>query len=121
MLVLSVSLLLNALIVFPVSLGMLSGQPGMDAAFGAQSDARSILASVYLAIGLVSVAGLAGLALGYGSVVIPMAAGLLILQVVYKAITVATVGVASPVVMTNIVVILVHLITLAILARTWAA
>lgn len=121
MLMLTASLLLNALIVFPVSIGMLSGQPGMDAAFGTQSDARSILASVYLAIGLVSVAALGGLALGYGDVVIPMAAGLLVMQVVYKTITIATVGTASPVVMTNVLVIVVHLITLAILARSWSA
>lgn len=114
---LTISLLVNAVIVFPVSYGMLSGQPGMDAVFGTTSAARHILASVYLGIGLVSVAGLAGLALGQSQYVVPMAAGLLVMQVTYKLITVVTVGLASPVVLTNIAVIGVHAVTLAVIAR----
>ena len=117
MTMLTISLLVNAMIVLPVSYGMLSGQAGMDAAFGATSAARQILASVYLAIGLVSVAGLAGLAFGQSQHVVPMAAGLLVMQVTYKLITIVTVGLASPVVVTNIAVIVVHLITLTVLAR----
>ena len=114
---LTVSLILNAVIVFPVSIGMLLNQPGMTVAFGPESDARRILASVYLAIGLVSVAGLVALALGPTPVVVPMAAGLLVMQVVYKMITVVTVGMSSPVVMTNVAVIAVHLVTLVVLSR----
>ena len=111
-------LLVNALIVFPVSVGLLSGQPAMDSAFGAPSDARQLLASVYLGIGLVSLAALANLAIGYSQPVVPMAAGLLVMQVVYKLLTVLTVGVTSPVVLTNMGVIGVHLITLIALARS---
>lgn len=111
------SLVLNALIVFPVSIGMLSGQVGMDAVFGPPNTARQILASIYLAIGLVSLIALGGLALGYSSIVIPMAAGLLTMQVIYKLITVVTVGFGSPVVLTNLFVVAVHCVTLAGLAR----
>ena len=118
MLMLTLSLGLNALIVFPVSLGMLSGTPGMVAAFGPDSDARQILASVYLAIGLVSLAAMIGLMSEYRDIIIPMAAGLLMMQVVYKLITVATVGLGSPVVLTNIAVIVVHTATLISLLRT---
>ena len=116
-----ISLLLNSVIVFPVSVGMLTGQAGMESVFGAPSPARHILASVYLAIGLLSLIFLAGITLGYGSVVIPMAAGLLILQVIYKLITVGTVGIGSPVVLTNLLVVAVHLVTLVQFARQTAA
>ncbi len=112
-----ISLLVNALIVFPVSIGMLTDQPGMDAVFGAKSDARTILESVYLAIGLISVAGLVAIGLGQSAQIIPMAAGLLILQIVYKLITVTTVGISSPVVLTNLAVVAVHTVTLVTLAR----
>ncbi len=113
----SVSLVLNVLIVVPVSIGMLTGQAGMDAVFGPTSPARQILASVYLAIGAVSVMALAGLLLGHGPTIIPMVAGLLILQVVYKLITVGTVGLGNPVVLTNLLVVVVHSVTLVVLAR----
>lgn len=118
---LTISLLVNVIIVFPISYGMLSRQPGMDDVFGPTSAARRILASVYLAIGLVSIVGLAGLALGQSQYVVPMAAGLLVMQVTYKLITVATVGLASAVVLTNIAVIVIHTVTLAVLARIFRA
>ncbi len=111
------SLILNAVIVFPVSVAMLTGQAGMETVFGPQSPARQILASVYLAIGLVSVVALAGLAFGYSSLVVPMAVGLLIMQVGYKLISVGTVGLGNPVVLTNLLVVAVHCVTLAVWAR----
>ena len=114
---LAISLLLNCLIVFPVSFGMLAGSAGMTAAFGPPGDARQILASVYLAIGLLSAMGLVALLAGYGEVIRPIAVGLLAMQVVYKVITVATVGLASPVVLTNLAVIAVHGVTLVTLLR----
>ncbi len=111
------SLILNAVIVFPVSVGMFTGQVGMEAVFGPASPARQILASVYLAIGLLSVIALAVLALGYSSLVVPMVVGLLVMQVVYKLITVGTVGLGNPVVMTNLLVVAMHSVTLAVWAR----
>ena len=114
---LTLSLVLNAVIVFPVSIALFQDRPGMEAAFGAQSDARSILASVYLAIGLVSAAAIAGLAAGWGEIIRPMAIGLLTMQIVYKIITVWSVGLASPVVQTNLLVVLVHTLTVVMLVR----
>ena len=117
MTLLTMSLLINCLIVFPVSFAMLTGQPGMHAAFGPASDARQILASVYLAIGAINALGLIGITLGYGMIVRSFAVGLLATQVGYKLITVLTVGLASPVVLTNLAVVVVHTVTLAALLR----
>lgn len=117
----TVSLLVNIVIVFPVSVGILLNQPAMTAAFGPQSDARAILASVYLAIGLVSVIMLAGLASKNSDLIATMAIGLLSMQVVYKTITILTVGFASPVVVTNLCVIAVHAVTLGLWARAQMA
>lgn len=112
---LALSFLVNCLIVFPVAGSMLRNTPQMTRSFGVDSVARRLLASVYLGIGTTSMVALALMALGRTEMVSSIALGLLPLQIVYKAMTVITVGVTSPVVRVNLAVIGLHSITLAVL------
>lgn len=103
------SLMLNIVILIPVTLGLITGAGWADQAYGARSPARDILLSVYLAILLVSCALLIWK--------IPMAvAALLLVQIVYKVTTPIAVGtVANPVVATNLLIAAFHTITLALI------
>lgn len=115
-----VALVLNLLILVPLCAALLSRNPRMDQSFGPETDARLILTSVYIAIAVVSAALL--LALWSGAAwVLPASLALLAVQIVYKLTTAALVGVASPVVMTNLFVVAVQLATCAAVAATWHA
>jgi len=80
-------------------------------ACGPDVAARRILISVYLAI-----AGLSALLLVWpgGSFLIP---GLLAVQIVYKVVTVAGLGMVHPVAMTNLAIAGLHTVTLLIIWR----
>jgi hypothetical protein len=103
---LTFSLALNLVVLFPVCAGLVMRGPRMTSVFGEWTPARGILLSVYLAIAVASAALLAW----------PdprMAAVLLGLQVVYKVTTPLTVGtVRNPVVISNLVIAATHLVTL---------
>ena len=88
---------------------------GLDAAFGPDTDARRILASVYAAIGIVS-AGLIALHVAQHPRAVPMTVALFAVKIAYKLTTVATVGLGSPVVITNLVVVAALAAALAALA-----
>jgi hypothetical protein len=107
----TVSLVLNILVLVPVCAGLLTGAVWADAAYGPASPARGILLSVYLAILLLS----AGLLIHQ----VPAAvAALLLVQVIYKATTPLTVGsFGHPVVMANLAIVAVHAVTLFMLWR----
>ncbi|MEL6189407.1 MAG: hypothetical protein AAFU79_32695 [Myxococcota bacterium] len=101
------SLVLNLLVLIPVTAGLLRDAPWVRAAYGTRSPARSILLAVYLAILLVS-AGL--LVVDAPEAVL----GLLSVQVVYKLLTLLTVGSARhPVVASNVGIALFHAATVA--------
>ena len=105
-----VSLVANCVIVFPLSYLLLVHKPKrMERVYGPDTDARRILASLYLAIGVVSVRALME---SDEPTAMAMAAPLLGLQIVYKMLTVVTVGLTSPVVITNVGVTALHLYTL---------
>ena len=103
---LTFSLVLNLIVLFPVCTGLMMRDPRMTSGFGDWTPARGILLSVYLAIAVASAVLLAR----------PdprMACVLLGLQVIYKLTTPFTVGtVKNPVVVSNLVVAVVHLVTL---------
>jgi hypothetical protein len=101
------SLILNIVILIPVCLGLITDAKWANTVYGEASPARAILTSVYAAILLVSCVFLIWKD--------PTAvAALLIVQIVYKVISLATVGsLAHPVVMTNLLVATFHAATLA--------
>lgn len=109
---LAIALTLNCLIVFPLSYALLTQSSGMDAPFGPDSDARRILACLYGTIGLISAYGLLQLGLGQRAVAVQIAFVLFPMQIIYKLATVPVVGLASPVVLTNLFVVVVLLVTL---------
>ncbi|QUJ75845.1 hypothetical protein KDD17_12985 [Sulfitobacter albidus] len=111
-----VSHALNVLILIAVVPALWRDAPGTAEAFGPDTPARRILMCVYLAILLTSVVALIlagmghyGMALTIGLVLFPM-------QILYKTATAFAVGIDNPVVITNLVVVVVHSITLATLA-----
>lgn len=105
------SLLLNVAVLVPVCASLVGNAPWVRAAYGEDTPAQRILLSVYIAIGVVSVALLIRRE--------PTAvAALLVVQVVYKLTTPFAVGtVANPVVASNLVIAAFHTATLAALWR----
>lgn len=104
------SLLLNIVVLIPVCLGLIIEASWVDSAYGAESPARGILLSVYLAILLGSVALL----------FCPdpkLVISLLSIQVIYKLTTPFTVGMHNSVVVSNVLIALFHLVTIALLVR----
>lgn len=112
---LSAALILNLLILVPVVTGLIGQSAGMDAAFGPLTDARRILTCIYGAIAVVSAALLWLHAIDHDWAV-PMTVALFAVQITYKLATGVGVGVASPVVVTNLFVVAVQLAALATLA-----
>ena len=108
------SLLINVVVLIPVSAGLLVDAAWAAAAYGDPSPARGILLSIYAAILAVS----AWLLIERNAVLV---APLLLVQVVYKLTTPITVGsLTNPVVISNLLVAAVHLVTLALILRNLA-
>jgi Na+-transporting NADH:ubiquinone oxidoreductase subunit NqrB len=101
------SLLLNIAVLTPVCAGLISNASWVRASYGEATQARGILLSVYLAIGIVS-------ALLLFVREPKFVAALLLVQIVYKLTTPLTVGTfANPVVMSNLGIAAFHSVTLA--------
>ncbi|MEM6760346.1 MAG: hypothetical protein AAF601_12790 [Pseudomonadota bacterium] len=109
---LTFTLAVNIAILVPVIFGLALGN--MDDAFGPATDARRILACVYFAIAVLS-AVLIALHLGKHSWALPMTLALFAMQIAYKLATVATIGLGSPVVVTNLAVVALQLTVIATL------
>ena len=107
-----VSLLVNVLVLIPVCMGLMWDLPRISSVYGSYSPARGILLSVYGAILLVSILLLFR--------PLPLlVAPLLLVQVLYKLTTPFTVGsFTNPVVISNLLVAVLHLITLYLILRT---
>ena len=105
------SLILNIAVLAPVCTGLITDATWARASYGDASHARSILLSVYLAIGIVSV-----LLLFWRDP--KLVTALLLVQVIYKLTTPLTVGTfAHPVVMSNVVIAAFHAATLCFIWR----
>lgn len=106
-----ISLVLNVLVLVPVVGGLVGSATWAEEAYGPPTPARGILLAVYLSILLMSCVLLVRPE--------PRAtAALLSVQVVYKLLTVATVGILlHPVVLSNFAIAGVHLVTLWRLSR----
>ncbi|MEL6550399.1 MAG: hypothetical protein AAFQ54_09160 [Pseudomonadota bacterium] len=105
------SLAMNVAVLAPLCAALISGNAGMDAAYGPPSPARGILTGVYLAILLASVGLLASLfsAPPWWSTALVT---LLVLQCAYKLLTIPLVGMGNPVVVANTAITALHLVTL---------
>ena len=112
---LTLSFVINILIVAPLTWLMLRGAVAMDASFGPDTSARRILACLYGTIGVASGVGLWLLASGQANLAEALAWTLLPMQIVYKLGTWPAVGFQSPVVRTNLGVVVLHSATLVTL------
>lgn len=110
---LALALIVNVLIVTPLTIGLLARRATMDAVYGPDSDARRILACIYGAIGIVSLYALVQMGLGTREVAVMIATTLFPLQIAYKLATAVFVGLQSPVVITNLVVSALQIVVLA--------
>jgi hypothetical protein len=109
------SLCVNIVVLVPVCISLLRKAAWCDSAYGPSSPARGILASIYLAILLLSIALLAH---PYAGAIM----ALLTVQVLYKVTTPFTVGTfANPVVLSNLAIALLHAFTLVSTVRAAAA
>jgi hypothetical protein len=89
----------------------------MDAAYGPASPARSILICVYLAILVMSALCLALITLTDMPTAIAWALPLLLVQILYKAMTGPMVGFDHPVVQANLAITALHIVTVVRLLR----
>ncbi len=114
----TLSYLVNLAVLLPLLLAFTVAAGRMDAVFGPATDARAILVCIYFAIAVVSAAGLGLIVTGRRDLAVQIAVSLFIVQIIYKLATVYAVGLASPVVVTNLVVVVIHTATLATLWRS---
>ncbi len=105
------ALLLNVLVLAPVVSVLLLGATAAETGFGAVTDGRLILTSVYIAIGVVSL-GLIAMHLRRMAWALPMSVALFSVQITYKLITVPMVGISNPVVITNLLIVVVQVAAL---------
>lgn len=106
------SLILNLIILVPVTTALMRQRPGMDIVFGADTPARRILLSIYLAIAVISALLLWGVVAQSGLARI-YAQSLIGMQIVYKVLTIPLVGLSNTVVRFNIAVTVFHSVSLA--------
>ncbi len=111
-LMITISLLLNIVVLVPVCAGMVMNAQWARQSDGEKSPARGILLSIYFSITLTSLLLLA--------VSRPeAAAALLFVQIIYKVTTPFTVGTfKNPVVISNLLIAGFHIVTLAIFLQT---
>lgn len=95
-----IALVLNCLILAPLTYALIIQSPGMDGPHGADTDARCILTCIYATIGLVSAYALVHIGMGARPVAVHVAQVLFPIQIAYKLGTVALVELGNPVVIT---------------------
>jgi hypothetical protein len=105
MVLLSLSHLVNVIVVTIIPVLIARDSPAMTACYGPDSAARRILACLYATIAIASAVALVGQASG---MLFPM-------QIAYKLMTLPAVGWRNPVVKSNIAIALLHTITLTAL------
>ena len=107
----TISLLVNVVVLIPVCFGLITDAAWAQAVYGPLSAGRSILLSVYLAIGFVSAVLL--------FIRDPrFVAALLVVQVAYKVTTPLTVGaISNPAVISNLLIATLHTLTLTLIWR----
>lgn len=115
---LTISYVANLAVLLPLLAAFYLAPARMELVFGPATDARSILVCLYATIASASVLGLGLIASGRWDTAVSLAIPLFGLQIVYKLMTVPMVGLTSPVVVTNLVVVAIHSATLLSLTRS---
>lgn len=108
------ALAFNIVVLMPVVLVLMLDLPSAEQGLGPVTDSRLILTSIFIAIAVVS-AALIAMHLGRMTWAMPMSVALFAVQITYKLITVPMVGISSPVVITNLVVVVLQLVALFML------
>jgi hypothetical protein len=123
MVLVTLSHLVNLVVVTLIPILIARDAPSMRAAYGPDSPARRILACLYATIALASGVALAGQAAGLPDLSVRIAGVLFPVQITYKLLTVPVVGWASPVVRSNVAIAVLHAGSLAMLwsAGLWPA
>lgn len=114
MLLIPLSLILNILITFTVTLAIWQDHAAMTEVYGPDTPARRILACLYAAIGIVSLYALIQLPLGNSETTRTIVLTLFPLQILYKLLTAAALWIAHPVVLVNLAVVVLLAVTLMI-------
>jgi len=109
-----ISLSLNIVVLVPVLVALAANGRTAEQAWGPDAAARRILAAIYAAIALASVALLILDMLDRN--VAAWTQALLGIQVVYKLLSVPLVGLRNPVVVSNLGIAAVHIVTLVVTA-----
>jgi hypothetical protein len=108
------ALAFNIVVLVPVISAIMVGLPQTEQSFGPITEGRLILTSIYMAIAVVS-AALIAMHLKRLAWAMPMSIALFAVQITYKLITVPMVGLANPVVISNLVVVVVQVLALSML------
>jgi len=114
-LLLTLSHLVNVVVVTVIPILILRDTVAMRAVYGPDSPARRILACIYATIAFASAVALVAQATGYIAWSITIASVLFPMQIVYKLMTWPAVGWGNPVVRSNVAIALLHGVTLAAL------
>ena len=113
MVLLTLSHLVNVIVVTVIPALIARDVPAMTACYGVDSAARRILACLYATIAMASAVALIGQALGNTTLSIAIAGVLFPVQITYKLMTIPAVGWRNPVVKSNLAIALLHTATLA--------
>jgi hypothetical protein len=115
-----VSLVLNVVVLVPVTASLVSRAEWTDSAYGPRSPARDILLAIYLAILASSVVLLVWVLVAPAAWATGAIVALLAVQVVYKLLTAVLVraGLRNSVVRANIAIAAVHIVTIAVVSGT---
>lgn len=111
---LTLAIIVNLIVLLPVTFGLITDKPWATEAYGPDTAARGILVSVYLAILLAS---LLILLVPNPEPMTIIAATLMGVQILYKCLTLYFVGLGNPVVVTNAIIVVFHASMLAITFR----
>lgn len=115
MLLITVSHIVNLVVVTLIPWLIARDTPAMAAVYGPDSPARRILACLYATIALASGIALASHALTASPALsLRIAAVMFPLQIIYKLATVPAVGLRNPVVQSNVAIALLHTVSLAL-------
>ena len=114
----TLSYVVNLLVLIPLLSAFALQPANMDTVFGPVTDARRILVCLYATIAIASIAGLLLLGMGETALATQIGLTLFALQITYKLLTVPLVGLSSPVVFTNLVVVAIHGATLITVWRS---
>jgi len=119
-LLLTLSHLVNVIVVTIIPTLIIRDTPAMAAVYGPDHPARRILTCLYITIAIASAVALASQATGQPALSIRIASVMFPMQIAYKLMTLPAVGARNPVVISNLAIAALHAATLAMLIQSGA-